>query len=305
MKSIEYDILVQMEKDDNSGPNARKHKRARRKKLQANWQEKHLNDMCRQLERRYPNQPSTSSASSPIEMIPLPSESVEEKVPRELTAKDYEGVDYMKDPQVVSTHSAEIWRSLRVVRWAEDAERIMLAQANTTVDTVVKDFREKVLEKSLEKRRKQVDVPYIEYPLHRKDITADEVEDADTTVESNETMRQVSDISDTDSEKAPYAESSESSNDDFKSERKDVRKVKRKKTKEERFAEKLRQTNLTRQFHERKKKHPNAIHPDIQFNEKGLGNENPECRCPLETRTSGLRHGYYPGEDQPLDCTKE
>lgn len=110
-----------------------KHKRARRKKYQKEYQERHKEEMMQQLGRRFQNQPSTSSAPpDTVEKIPLPTESTSAlpfgDSPR-LTEKDYE-TNYMIDPPVVSTHSAELIKSNRVVIKAEEAEKYMMVRFN-------------------------------------------------------------------------------------------------------------------------------------------------------------------------------
>ncbi|CAI4222182.1 unnamed protein product [Auanema sp. JU1783] len=52
---------------------------------------------------------------------------------------------------------------------------------------------------------------------------------------------------------------------------------------------------LRKEVH-RKQTHPSALSPDIIFNEKGMSNDGPVCRCSIRSRKEGLRHSKYVGE---------
>ena len=104
-----------------------KTKRSRRKKHQKNYQDMHKDQMIQQLGRRFHNKPSTSSCSpTNVGEIPLPPEAPNTfGAPPPLTEEDYQ-VNYMVDPEVVSSRSAELIRSYREVVKADEAELYML-----------------------------------------------------------------------------------------------------------------------------------------------------------------------------------
>lgn len=52
----------------------------------------------------------------------------------------------------------------------------------------------------------------------------------------------------------------------------------------------------------RKQSHPNRLHPELWYNEKGELNDGPVCRCSINARKTGMRHGIYPGEEQVTPC---
>ncbi|XP_045599544.2 ribonuclease 3 [Procambarus clarkii] len=47
---------------------------------------------------------------------------------------------------------------------------------------------------------------------------------------------------------------------------------------------------------EKKRSHPDRLHPELWFNDPGEMNDGPLCRCSLKAQRSGIRHGYYVGE---------
>lgn len=52
----------------------------------------------------------------------------------------------------------------------------------------------------------------------------------------------------------------------------------------------------------RKQSHPNRLHPEMWYNEKGELNDGPVCRCSANARKAGIRHGIYPGEEPLEPC---
>ncbi|CAI2314622.1 unnamed protein product [Caenorhabditis sp. 36 PRJEB53466] len=245
----------------------RPHKRAQRKRLQNNYTEQIREEMNQQLERRFQNQPTSSARPSfSIEAIPLPSESVPLGHPPMISAEDYVEEDFLRDPKVTSTHSAEMILSDRTVRKAEDAERDLLSRSRTTVATIFNEFCTRILEVSREKRKSDSD------------------SDADSTSDSSAFEHQ---------EEPGKGEGEE---------KRRINQERKMKSKQEKLAEKERQVNLLKMEIDRKRAHPNGLHTDVPFNEQGLGNDGPECRCPPSIRGKALRHGYYPGEDRPISC---
>ena len=53
---------------------------------------------------------------------------------------------------------------------------------------------------------------------------------------------------------------------------------------------------------EKKKRHPHRLHSELWYNEKGEMNDGPLCRCSLKAQRSGIRHGYYVGEQHVIPC---
>ncbi|ROT62179.1 drosha [Penaeus vannamei] len=53
---------------------------------------------------------------------------------------------------------------------------------------------------------------------------------------------------------------------------------------------------------EKKRNHPDRLHPELWFNDPGEMNDGPLCRCSLKAQRSGIRHGYYVGEDSLKPC---
>ena len=49
-------------------------------------------------------------------------------------------------------------------------------------------------------------------------------------------------------------------------------------------------------------RHPAAIHSDIWFNIKNLGNFGPTCRCSERAKRTGFRHNVFPHEELPQKC---
>ncbi|KAF4526532.1 hypothetical protein B566_EDAN005899 [Ephemera danica] len=47
---------------------------------------------------------------------------------------------------------------------------------------------------------------------------------------------------------------------------------------------------------ERKRLHPDRLHPELWFNDPGEMNDGPLCRCSAKAQRSGIRHGIYAGE---------
>uniref|UniRef100_A0A1I7U6F2 Ribonuclease 3 n=1 Tax=Caenorhabditis tropicalis TaxID=1561998 RepID=A0A1I7U6F2_9PELO len=267
-------------------------KRGRRRRNQKddypNRQERRHEQLIQQLGRRFhTNQPSTSSPSN-VDEIPLPSEAPNPfGAPPKLTEKDY-GIDYMNDQPVCSTHSAELMRSTRDVFRAEEAEIYLLNRVQATRDTVLGEFRSRILEPLRKKRALQTQVPYVEFPYHsmtNRHRDEDEEEEKEEEEESS---------------------SSESSDGQpsTSSGRTRKRREQRKAATRRKMEEKERQATLLRAAIDRKRHHPNGIHSDIPFNERNLGNEGPECRCPPPLQTSGVKHGYYAGENRVVDCTR-
>ncbi|GFU28545.1 ribonuclease 3 [Nephila pilipes] len=53
---------------------------------------------------------------------------------------------------------------------------------------------------------------------------------------------------------------------------------------------------------EKKRKHPDRLHPELWFNDPKEMNDGPLCRCSAKARRSGIRHGIYVGEDHLPSC---
>ncbi|XP_050736665.1 ribonuclease 3-like [Eriocheir sinensis] len=53
---------------------------------------------------------------------------------------------------------------------------------------------------------------------------------------------------------------------------------------------------------EKKRSHPDRLHPELWFNDPGEMNDGPLCRCSLKAQRSGIRHGYYVGEGNLKPC---
>ncbi|XP_042209623.1 ribonuclease 3-like [Homarus americanus] len=53
---------------------------------------------------------------------------------------------------------------------------------------------------------------------------------------------------------------------------------------------------------EKKRSHPDRLHPELWFNDPGEMNDGPLCRCSLKAQRSGIRHGYYVGEGNLPVC---
>uniref|UniRef100_A0A8D8M7L3 Ribonuclease 3 n=1 Tax=Cacopsylla melanoneura TaxID=428564 RepID=A0A8D8M7L3_9HEMI len=51
-----------------------------------------------------------------------------------------------------------------------------------------------------------------------------------------------------------------------------------------------------------KQNHPDRLHPELWFNDKGEMNDGPLCRCSTKSRRSGIRHNIYAGEEQQAHC---
>lgn len=47
---------------------------------------------------------------------------------------------------------------------------------------------------------------------------------------------------------------------------------------------------------------PNRLHEELWFNEKGHLNDGPACRCSLNARKTGIRHGIFPSEEPLEPC---
>ncbi|KAF6215586.1 hypothetical protein GE061_010342 [Apolygus lucorum] len=47
---------------------------------------------------------------------------------------------------------------------------------------------------------------------------------------------------------------------------------------------------------ERKKAHPDRLHPELWYNDPGEMNDGPLCRCSAKAKRSGIRHNIYAGE---------
>lgn len=46
----------------------------------------------------------------------------------------------------------------------------------------------------------------------------------------------------------------------------------------------------------------NRLHEELWFNEKGQLNDGPACRCSINARKTGIRHGIFPGEEPLAPC---
>ncbi|KAK6620188.1 hypothetical protein RUM44_006589 [Polyplax serrata] len=53
---------------------------------------------------------------------------------------------------------------------------------------------------------------------------------------------------------------------------------------------------------QRKQKHPYRLHRELWYNDPGEMNDGPLCRCSAKARRSGIRHGFYAGENQSTFC---
>ncbi|KAF1768814.1 hypothetical protein GCK72_000627 [Caenorhabditis remanei] len=279
-----------------------KTKRSRRKKHQKNYQDMHKDQMIQQLGRRFHNKPSTSSCSpTNVGEIPLPPEAPNTfGAPPPLTEEDYQ-VNYMEDPEVVSSHSAELIRSYREVVKADEAELYMLNRSRTTTVSVLSEFRTRVLNNVKSKRNLQTIVPNIDYPLHSMTSRKARMRGDGSDMSSSDETGSESDSESEETESGSDSKPGPSTANLTKSEKRDERKKESQKKKSE---EKERQMTLLRMGVERKRNHPNGVDPDISFNEKGLGNDGPECRCPPVIKNRGLKHGYYAGENKVLNCTR-
>ncbi|XP_017304765.2 ribonuclease 3, partial [Diaphorina citri] len=54
-----------------------------------------------------------------------------------------------------------------------------------------------------------------------------------------------------------------------------------------------------------KQNHPDRLHPELWFNDKGEMNDGPLCRCSSKSRRSGIRHNIYAGEDEQAFCNPD
>ncbi|PIC50510.1 hypothetical protein B9Z55_001381 [Caenorhabditis nigoni] len=272
------------------------HKRSRRKKFQQIHQDR-KDEMIQQLGRRFHNQPSTSATSpSAVEDIPLPSEVPNVfGAPPPLTNADFHR-NFLVDPDVVVSHSASLIRSNRHIVKAEDAEQYMMERVGTTAERVLEDLNSRIIKPLKAKRRLQIDVPYIDHPLHSMRSKTPErkenEEDSDSEIRSSDS-----------SSDAEYG-SDVGEKLDICRRKKRTHKIQKADSSQTKVEEKERQNTLLRMGIERKRNHPNAIDPHISYNEKGLGNDSPECRCPSPIRNRGLKHGYYAGENQVLQCSR-
>uniref|UniRef100_A0A8R1HN39 Uncharacterized protein n=1 Tax=Caenorhabditis japonica TaxID=281687 RepID=A0A8R1HN39_CAEJA len=295
-----------MENDEQGGFEYRRHhKRGRRKKYQKQYQDHQRAQLIGQMSRRLQNEGPTSSAS--VEDIPLPSDM--DSMPcgpaTVLTTKDYE-MNYMEDPQVIATHSGEIQRSNRVVRWAEDVEKYLFSRAGTSHADVLNDFRERVLKPLRETRRRQTDVPRINHqrlvwnPV-KSDVAASGDKKEKEKEEEHEEIESLEEFSSSESNSEGDGVPAVSGSKAERQRQLAARQVR----KERKEAEKAQQVNRMQLEIQRKRRHPNALDADTNYNEKGLGNDGPICRCPPETLDRGLKHGFYPGEDKLVKCTRQ
>nr|AVK59456.1 Drosha-PA [Nezara viridula] len=53
---------------------------------------------------------------------------------------------------------------------------------------------------------------------------------------------------------------------------------------------------------ERKKAHPDRLHPELWYNDPGEMNDGPLCRCSAKAKRSGIRHNIYAGELSLQKC---
>lgn len=56
---------------------------------------------------------------------------------------------------------------------------------------------------------------------------------------------------------------------------------------------------------ERKRSHPDRLHPELWFNDPGEMNDGPLCRCSAKAKRSGIRHNIYAGELSLTKCDVE
>ncbi|GIX85271.1 ribonuclease 3 [Caerostris darwini] len=53
---------------------------------------------------------------------------------------------------------------------------------------------------------------------------------------------------------------------------------------------------------EKKRQHPDRLHPELWFNDPKEMNDGPLCRCSAKARRAGIRHGIYVGEGHLPPC---
>ncbi|KAG8194728.1 hypothetical protein JTE90_026377 [Oedothorax gibbosus] len=53
---------------------------------------------------------------------------------------------------------------------------------------------------------------------------------------------------------------------------------------------------------EKKRSHPDRLHPELWFNDPNEMNDGPLCRCSAKARRTGIRHGIYVGEGHLPPC---
>ncbi|XP_055946835.1 ribonuclease 3-like isoform X3 [Argiope bruennichi] len=53
---------------------------------------------------------------------------------------------------------------------------------------------------------------------------------------------------------------------------------------------------------EKKRRHPDRLHPELWFNDPKEMNDGPLCRCSMKASRSGIRHGIYVGEELLSQC---
>ncbi|XP_067003035.1 ribonuclease 3 [Anabrus simplex] len=56
---------------------------------------------------------------------------------------------------------------------------------------------------------------------------------------------------------------------------------------------------------ERKRSHPDRLHPELWYNDPGEMNDGPLCRCSARARRNGMRHGIYAGETHLPKCNPD
>lgn len=62
------------------------------------------------------------------------------------------------------------------------------------------------------------------------------------------------------------------------------------------------EVNATLKELTRKSEHPDRLHPELWYNEKGEMNDGPMCKCSVKSQRSGIRHNIYVGEGQFEPC---
>ncbi|EGT47300.1 CBN-DRSH-1 protein [Caenorhabditis brenneri] len=158
----------------------------------------------------------------------------------------------------------------------------------------------------------QANVPYVEFPCHsldnkhpiREKMKKENNENNESSSDSSQSSDAESKSEGSESEKEEEEEKEEAEESGGGVTRNEKRKEQRRIALEKKREEKEKLSVLLKMAAERKKTHPNGLHPDISFNEKDIGNDGPECRCPPSIQNNGLKHGYYAGENKVIDCTR-
>ncbi|CAD6198909.1 unnamed protein product [Caenorhabditis auriculariae] len=197
-----------------------------------------------------------------------------------ITEKHYE-VDYLVDDDDTDVEQMKIPKSQRVVCWAKDAEKHLLNKARTTTSRIYGEFYEKVLKPMKEARKTQVNPERPPTPpMHAKCGCGKDSDSEEVSSESEEEEEENG------QENPPKNVFDPNMTADQMAALTDKQKA---------------QLYLQREVH-RKRNHPNAVHPDICYNEPGMSNDGPLCRCSLSAKSRGMRHGIYPGEERVESC---